>query len=1070
MKIIKRILIALVVLVVLGVVLLLAAPILFKDQIVENVKSSVNQALDAEVDFRDVNLSFLRSFPDVSLVLDDVEVMGVDTFAGLPLMTAKRAQVDVGFWSVVGGDGNYNIDEVELDEPFINLLVLTPELANYLIVPESDEVIEETAPAPATAQINLSHYEVNRGTFVYDDRTTETYLKIEGLTTTGDGDFTATVFDLDTYSEAEALTLKQSGVTYLNAVEAVADAMVNVDLDNARYTFLDNKITLNALDLVFGGSISLEDNDDIVFDLDYKAPVNDFRQLWSLVPSAYTAGYEDVKTTGNFTLNGTVNGPFNGEKELYPAFTVNADVSSGSVQYPGRSAGVTGIDAKIGVNSPSADLNQMVIDIPRFDFDLGGDPFRGRLKLSTPLSDPKVDARVKGDLDLAKWAEAVPLEGVRELGGKIMADITLDRVRQSLLNAGRYQDLNVLGDVAISNFVYVTDELPPVRIASANADFTPQAVNVPTFAMTLGRSDLSGGGKIDNPLAYFTSDQTMRGNFNLRSNFFDADEWMPAETADAPPLSPAELENTGPTSTTDNGQPAAAVFDRFDFDVDADIRELKYATYRPKGLKAVGNVKPNRMEISAAAGTLGSSSFTGSGTIVDLFDYTFGEGILTGDLAVRSGFIDLADFMTEEATNAQPTSQTAQGSADEPIAAIPIPANINLNVALNADRVKYDNINLDQMLGKLVMQGGQAVIEGGSAELLGGRMDFAGAYDTSEPGDPGFRFHYDLKSMDFGQTFSTLNTFAALAPIGKFLQGQFSTDMVLEGKLGQDLFPKLGTIDAKGLFQTAEAKLAGFKPARKVGEALDIEELKNSTTFKNLVTIFLVEDGKVKIEPFDFKLAGIPLQVQGQHGLEQDMDYTIRAAIPRTMIKGNIVTGTALSALDQLAGQASGLGLDISPGDTLNVDISLMGSIGDPKFKFNLLGSKDGEAASVQDAVVDAVRDRATAEVEERKEEVEAEVTDRVNTVKEDAQRRIDSLRNLAGQRAQAVSDSITRAAQAEADRLKAQAAAELRNRLRLDSLRADSLLNKIPGVDALKEELERFNPFKKKKKPGGGR
>jgi hypothetical protein len=1067
MKIIKRILIALVVLVVVGVIFLLAAPIIFKDQIVENVKSSVNQALEAEVDFRDVNLSFLRSFPDVSLVLDDVEVMGVDTFAGLPLMTAKRAQVDVGFWSVVGGDGNYNIDEVALDEPFINLLVLTPELANYLIVPEGDGATEEPSTAPAAAQINLSHYEVNKGTFVYDDRTTETYLKIEGLTTTGDGDFTATVFDLDTYSEADALTLKQSGVTYLNEVKAVADAMVNVDLNNARYTFLDNKITLNALDLVFGGSISLEDNDDIVFDLDYEAPVNDFRQLWSLIPSAYTAGYEDVKTTGNFTLNGTVDGPFNGEKEIYPAFTVNTDISSGSVQYPGRSVGITGIDAKIGINSPSADLNQMVIDIPRFDFDLGGDPFRGRLKLSTPLSDPKVDARVKGDLDLAKWAQAMPLEGVRELGGKIIADITLDRVRQSLLNAGRYQDLNVLGDVAISNFVYVTDELPPVRIASANADFTPQAVNVPTFAMTLGRSDLSGGGKIDNPLAYFTADQTMKGNFNLRSNFFDADEWMPAEAANSPTLSPAELENAGTATTTDNGQPATAVFDRFDFDVDADIRELKYATYRPKGLKAVGNVKPNRMEISSAAGTLGSSSFTGSGTIVDLFDYTFGEGVLTGDLAVRSGFIDLADFMSEEATT---TVTTDNGQPAAEAAAIPIPSNINLNVALDADRVKYDNINLDQMLGKLVMQGGQAVIEDGSAKLLGGRMNFAGAYDTSEPGDPGFRFHYDLKSMDFGQTFNTLNTFAALAPIGKFLQGQFSTDLVLEGKLGNDLFPKLGTIDAKGLFQTAEAKLAGFTPARKIGQALNIEELKNSTTFKNLVTIFLVEDGQVQIEPFNFRLAGIPLRVQGKHGLEQDMDYTIRAAIPRAMIKGNIVTGTALSALDQLAGQASKLGLNITPGDTLNVDINLLGSISDPKFKFNLLGSEDGEAASVQDAVVDAVKDRVTTEVEERKEEVEAEVTERVNTVKEDAQRRIDSLRNVAGQRAQQVRDSIARAAQAEADRLKAQAAAELRNRLKLDSLRADSLLNKIPGVDALKEELERFNPFKKKKKTGGKR
>lgn len=1058
MKIIKRILIALVVLIVLGVGFLLAAPIIFKDKIVANVKSGVNKALDAEVDFRDVNLSFLRSFPDVSLVVDDVEVMGIDTFAGLPLMTAKRAQVDVGFWSVVGGDGNYNIDEVILDEPFINLLVLTPELANYLIVPAGDEPVEETSAAPATAQINLSRYEINNGTFIYDDRTTETYMKIEGLTTTGDGDFTAAVFDLDTDSKADAITLKQSGVTYLNKVKAVADAMVNVDLTNSRYTFLDNKVTLNALDLVFSGSIDLEDNDDIIFDLDYQAPVNDFRQLWSLIPSAYTAGYEDVKTTGKFTLNGTVDGPFNSEQETYPSFTVNTEIISGSVQYPGRPVGITGIDAKVGVNSPSADLNQMVIDIPRFDFDLGGDPFRGRMKLSSLLSDPKVDAQIKGDLDLAKWAQAMPLEGVRELGGKIIADITLDRVRQSLLDAGRYQDLNVLGDVAISNFVYVTDELPPVRIASANANFTPQAINIPTFAMTLGRSDLSGGGKVNNPLAYFTSDQTMKGDFNLRSNFFDADEWMPAEEAGSPTLSPAELENAGqpqPTSTT-------AVFDRFDFDVDVDIRELKYATYRPKGLKAVGNVKPNRMEISSAAGTLGGSSFTGSGTIVDLFDYTFGEGVLTGDLSVRSGFIDLADFMSDEVVAA---TTTVASATTESSAVVPIPSNINLKVAIDADRVKYDNINLDQMLGKLVMQGGQAVIEDGSAKLLGGRMNFAGAYDTSEPGDPGFRFHYDLQSLDFSQSFSTLNTFAALAPIGKFLQGKFSTDLVLEGKLGQDLFPKLGTIDAKGLFETAEAKLAGFTPARKIGQALNVEELKNSTTFKNLTTIFLVEDGKVKIEPFNFNLAGIPLRVQGTHGLEQDMDYTIRAAIPRTMIKGNIVTGTALSALDQLAGQAGKLGLNITPGDTLNIDISLLGSIADPKFKFNLLGSKDGESGSVQDAV----KDRITTEVEDRKQEVQTEVNDRVNVVKEDAQRRIDSLRNVAGARAQQVRDSITRAAQAETDRLKAQAAAELRNRLKIDSLRADSLLNKIPGANAIKQELEKFNPFKKKK-PGGGR
>ncbi len=32
---------------------------------------------------------------------------------------------------------------------------------------------------------------------------------------------------------------------------------------------------------------------------------------------------------------------------------------------------------------------------------------------------------------------------------------------------------------------------------------------------------------------------------------------------------------------------------------------------------------------------------------------------------------------------------------------------INLKVDLSADRIKYDNIDLNQVLGKLVMQGGQ---------------------------------------------------------------------------------------------------------------------------------------------------------------------------------------------------------------------------------------------------------------------------------------------------------------------------------------------------------------------------
>ena len=1063
MKVFKRIIIAIVLLLVIGIGFLLAAPILFKDKIVANVKSSINQSLDAEVDFADIDLSFLRSFPDITLSISDVTVVGVDTFAGKPLATSEAVEVDLGFWSVVGGDGNYVIDEVRLNEPVINLLVLTPELANYLVVPETTDTAPETSTAPASAQINLSHYEIHNGTFVYDDRSTDTYLEIEGLETEGDGDFTASIFDLDTYSTIEALTLKQGGVTYMNKVKTVADAMVNVDLDNSRYTFLENKITLNALDLIFGGSIDLEDNDDILFDLNYQAPVNDFRQLWSLIPAAYTQGYEQIKTKGNFTLEGTVKGPFNSEKEIYPSFTLKSNISGGSVQYPGRPVGIKGIDAQVMVNSPSSDLNRLEVNIPRFDFDLGGDPFRGRFKLTTPISDPNIDAKVNGKLDLNKWSQAIPLEGVRDLGGVIVADITMDNVRQSLLDAGRYADLKLGGDVKITDFVYVADELPPVKIASATADFTPQAINIAEFTGTLGRSDLAASGKITTPLAYFSPEQTMRGEMVVRSNFFDADEWMPEEEVTVA-ASPAEMVASGATEAEES-----AVFDRFDFNIDAEVGEIKYASYRPKNIRAIGNVKPNRMEILSAGATMGESDFAGSGTITNLFDYTFGEGVLGGAMSVRSKFLNLNDFMDEEAIADAPAASSAEGEA---AAAIPVPTNINLDMDVVADEVKYTNITMKDVLGQVLVQGGQAVVQDGSAALLGGRMNFAGAYDTSEPGDPGFRFHYDLQSLDFNQAFTTLNTFAALAPVGKFLQGQFSTDMVLEGKLGQDLFPKLGSLDAKGLFRTAEARLAQFKPAQKIGQALNVDELKNSTVIKNLMTVFKIEEGKVEIEPFTLKLAGIPLQVSGKHGLDMDMDYQIQAAIPREWIKGNIVTGTALSALDQLAGQAGKLGLNISPGDTLNVAINLGGSISDPTTSFKLLGTNGGGPQSVQDAVVGAVKDRVQEEVDTRREEATERVNEEVDKVKDEAQRRIDSLRNVATDRSREIQDSIRRAAAAQADRLRQEAAKKLK--LQLDSARLDSIRRALPpgvneAADKVKEELDKFNPFKKKKKTGGG-
>lgn len=1052
MKFIKRLLIGLLGLVVLLIAFAFLAPILFKDQIVENVKQSINSSINAEVDFADIDVSFLRSFPAINVRLEDYSVTGKDDFDGYPLATGTFAGVDLDFWSVINGSktGNYEIEGVELVDPDIRIYVLKNGKANYDITIPSDAPVEEAPATESEMQFNLSKYAITNGRFLYDDRQTETYIEVAGLDHSGKGDFTLDEFELDTDSKFSALTLKQAGVAYLKKAEGELDAIFNIDLANSVYTFKENDLRLNALKLKMDGSIAMP-SDDIVFDMSFQAPATDFRQLWSMIPAAYVAGYENVKTTGTFALNGLVKGPFNGEKEIYPAFSFDVGIADGSVQYPGRPVGINGINADIKVNSPSANLDKLTINIPRFGINLGGDPFNGSFRLATPMSDPNIDAKVKGTIDLDKWSQAIPLEGVSELSGKIVADITMDNVRQSVIEAGNYAAVNMSGQASITDLVYAADGLPKVQLTRAQADFSPQFVNVPDFAMQLGKSDFSGRAKIDNLLAYFSPDKTMTGTAVVISNFFDADEWVTEETTSAPSLA------TAPSTDVATLESEEELFNRFDFNIDAKVGEIKYDTYRIKDSRMNGRFKANELVINDMGMTMGETTLNGNGRVINAWDYSFSDATLEGKLNMTSDFVNVGDFMSSDSE--LPGEATSEATAST--AVIPVPDNIDLVVALKADKVQYTDILLEQMSGNLVIRDKQVVIEDGTTNVLGGLMGFTGAYDTSEPGDPGFRFHYDLKSLVFTQAFKYLNSFKQLAPIGEYLQGKFNSDLVVSGKLGPDLFPKLNTLDAKGFIQTLDAGLSTFAPLEKVGNALNVKELKERINLQGLKSWFTIEQGRVTIEPFDIKIAGIPMTINGTHGLDMAMDYSISAAVPRTMIEGNIVTGAAIGALDQLAGKASQLGLNIEPGDTLNVGIGLTGSIAAPQTKINLLGAKKGDGKTVGQTVAAAVEDR-----------VKQEVDTKVDDAKQEAQDKVDDTKKAAEAAFIAKRDSLKRVADQQAQAIKDQAAQKARDIL----AGTDSTGIKVPSTEQaqeavkdIKKELEKFNPFKKKKKDGGG-
>jgi len=536
----------------------LVAPFLFKDKIITAIKNAANENLNATFDFKDLDLSFIRSFPSVYLALNDVSIVGKDAFKDDTLISASSIQVKAEFWKLITS-GNTQVKYFGLLQPRIHLIALKDGKVNWDITkPEKESPTKSEESSPF--HFSLQKYEITNGYLTYNDEALAMNTKIDNLNHTGKGDFTQDNFLLNTLTSIDKLTYTYAGVSYLYQAKVNLKADLNIESKTSKYTFADNELSINEFPINFSGFVAMP-TDDISMDLKFNSPQTDFKYLMSLVPGAYKENFKDVKSSGKLAFNGFVKGVYS--EHTMPGFGINLTVDNGNFKYPSLPASINNVNLKLAVSNPDGEPDHTIINLSQAHAELGA---------TTPVSNATFDAMLKGTINLANIKNYIPMDEP-SLSGIFKSDLSISG-NMNAVEQKQFEKIKAAGWMSLTAMNYKPKDGHITKINEMKLSFNPRTVQLENLDAVVGKSDFRAKGVMDNLFGYYFKKELLKGEFTLNSYLVDLNQFM------------SDDGNAAATDTTASG--VAEVPENVDFTLTTSIGKLLYENKVIEQLK--GNV------------------------------------------------------------------------------------------------------------------------------------------------------------------------------------------------------------------------------------------------------------------------------------------------------------------------------------------------------------------------------------------------------------------------------------------------------------------------------------------------
>ncbi|MBI3510362.1 MAG: hypothetical protein HY064_06840 [Bacteroidetes bacterium] len=616
------------------ILLLLTLLWIYRDDVKSYMIAEVNKRVNTTILVapQDIDVTIISSFPNVAVVFSNISALdAVQSSKRDTLLTAKKISFAFNIMDLF--HENYVIKKIYMGDAKLKLWVDEKGNDNYHFLKEEKDTVKNDTSHVAFA-LNDIHFENVH--FIYHDKKAKQQLDLAVNDIRFTGNFGTEKYIFGTEADLFVNTIQSGKTSYFRKKHGTLS--ISMEVNNATSNFSISKAKLSIEDFNVGISGNAKQvGKNYRLDLAVKGEDIDLPSALSLLPASYAQCVCDFESSGEFYLNGKVNG-LCGDTTV-PDVTADFGIRSGGT-ISRKNSGVSLHDVSLSGNFSNAKGNEG-FRLSSFSASSAKSNFSGNFSMKG-FSRPEFSAKLNGAIDLEELQSLLQIDTIEKISGNTNISFSASgKPSSGVPTISDFRKFQTGGKISMHS---VTVKLKGAKEAvdSINGDlsFDGNNVTISDLAARTASSDLVMSGNVKNLLGYiFTDKEVLDISGDLSSKNLDLNKL---------------LEDGAPRNSSSDKDSSYRLLlpERIRFDLNTSIHHVIFRKFEADDV--AGDLVMNKKRLTADPVSFHSmdGSFDGSGMI----DGSLGDSLLITcnatikDVSMYKLFYQMENFGQEKDT------------------------------------------------------------------------------------------------------------------------------------------------------------------------------------------------------------------------------------------------------------------------------------------------------------------------------------------------------------------------------------------------------------------------------------